>query len=78
VAKKEITSTWRALSLATNLGLTMAVFVFLGYYAGHYLDQRLLHGPRTPWLTMVFSLLGVVVGFRSVFVMIKSLYDQDK
>ena len=43
MAKKKSASAWRALNLATSIGITMAASVFIGYYIGHYLDKWILH-----------------------------------
>ncbi len=39
MAKKKSASGWKALNLATNLGITMAASVLIGYYMGHYLTN---------------------------------------
>jgi ATP synthase protein I len=75
MAKKKSKSPWMALNLATNLGVTMAASVLIGYYIGHYLDERVLHD-QTPWLTLVFLLLGVAAGFRAVLRLISQTVDE--
>jgi ATP synthase protein I len=77
MAKKKGASAWRALNLVTTLGVTMAASVFVGYYIGQYLDKRILHD-QTPWLTFVFSLLGVAAGFRGVFRLINQTLDDGE
>ncbi|NPV28743.1 MAG: AtpZ/AtpI family protein [Firmicutes bacterium] len=74
-------SVWRALGLMTNIGITMAASVFIGYYMGHYLDKLLQNWIHytNPWLTMIFSLFGVAAGFRGVFRLInQSLREGGK
>jgi len=39
MVKKRGSSAWRALSLMTNLGITLAASVLIGYYIGYYLDK---------------------------------------
>lgn len=69
---------WRALSLMTNIGLTMALSVLIGYFMGHYLDKWILHKEDYVF-TIVFSLFGIAAGFRVIFRLInESLQDQDK
>jgi ATP synthase protein I len=77
MVKKKSSSAWRVLALTTNLGVTMAATVFIGYYIGHYLDKWILHDPKTPWLTFVFSLLGIAAGFRGIFRLINQSLDDD-
>ncbi|HAA89103.1 MAG: Uncharacterized protein XD63_0576 [Thermoanaerobacterales bacterium 50_218] len=77
MARKGVTF-WRALSLMTNIGLTMAASVLIGYFMGHYLDKWILH-KEDSWFTIVFSLFGIAAGFRVIFRLInESLQDQDK
>lgn len=79
MAKKKSASAWRMLNLATNLGITMAASVLIGYYIGHYLDKWIFHDPKMPWLTFIFSLFGIAAGFRGVFRLInQSLEDGGK
>ena len=45
----------QALAVASQFGITLAVSVVLGYFAGHWLDERLNTSP-------VFTLIGVLLG----------------
>lgn len=77
VRKKESPKVWRALALMTNLGITLAASVLIGYYMGHYLDLFLFHKPDS-WMTIIFSLFGIAAGFRGVFRLVnQSLNDSD-
>jgi F0F1-type ATP synthase assembly protein I len=76
--KKGSSSAWRALGLMTNIGVTMAASVAIGYYIGHYLDLWLLH-QKVSWFTLFFSLCGIGAGFKGVFRLIdQTLQDGDK
>jgi len=78
LVKKKGAPVWRALGLMTNIGITMVVSVYLGYLAGHYLDQWLLH-QKDSWFTIIFALFGVAAGFRGVFRLInESLREGGK
>jgi len=48
-------TTYQALAVASQFGITLAVSVVLGYFAGHWLDDRLN-------TAIVFTLLGVLLG----------------
>jgi F0F1-type ATP synthase assembly protein I len=48
-------TTVQALTVASQFGITLAVAVVLGYFAGHWLDDRLNTG-------IIFSLIGVLLG----------------
>ncbi len=76
MAKKKSASAWRALNLATSIGITMAASVLIGYYIGHYLDKWILHD-KMLWATFIFSLFGIAAGFRGVFRLINQTLDDD-
>lgn len=54
----------RALSFFSQIGITMAACVFIGVILGKYLDNLL---GTSPWLLLVFSLLGAGAAFKSLF-----------
>lgn len=61
---------FRALAQFSQIGVTMAASVFVGVFLGKYLDG--LFG-TTPWLLLIFSLLGAGAAIRSLF-----SYSKDK
>ena len=48
-------TTFQALAVASQFGITLVVSVVLGYFAGHWLDDRLNTG-------IIFTLIGVLLG----------------
>ena len=58
---------WRALALVTQVGLTIVVSLTLSLLLGLWIDDRL--GTK-PWATLVFTLVGIVVGSFSVYRMV--------
>jgi F0F1-type ATP synthase assembly protein I len=75
--KKDSPKMWHVLGLMTNIGITLAASVLIGYYMGHYLDRWLFH--KTGYvMTMIFSLFGVGAGFSAVFKMINKTLDKDE
>jgi F0F1-type ATP synthase assembly protein I len=48
-------TTFQALAVASQFGITLAVSVVLGFLAGHWLDERLNTG-------IIFTLIGVLLG----------------
>ena len=48
-------TTYQALAVASQFGITLAVSVVLGYFVGQWLDDRLRTG-------IIFSLIGVLLG----------------
>ena len=65
-------SVYRSLTMVTQLGFCVLTPVFLGIFAGSYLDSR--YGTH---LTLVFLILGVLGGGRGAYAMAKRLIDQD-
>src|SRR3954447_16909561 len=47
-------TTFQALAVASQFGITLAVSVVLGYFAGHWLDERLNTG-------LIFTLISVLL-----------------
>lgn len=66
--KPKRNDTLRSLAQISNIGITMSVTVLLGVFLGKFLDSLL---NTSPWLLLVFSLLGAGAA-------IKSLYDSSK
>lgn len=56
------------------IGLEMGFSVAIGVAIGYFLDRFLRTGP---WLTLIFLILGVIAGFRSLFSLMKSV-DRDE
>ncbi len=44
----------------------MVAATFIGLAMGYYLDRWL---GTSPWLTLIFLLLGIVSGFRNIFIL---------
>ena len=61
---------FRELAYYASLGLSMAFAIFIGLGIGIYLD-RVLH--TTPWLTLIFLLVGIIAGFRNIALAIKKI-----
>jgi F0F1-type ATP synthase assembly protein I len=60
-------SIFQALAVASQFGITLAVSVVLGYFAGHWLDERLNTSP-------VFTLIGVLLGLVAAVLNTVRLY----
>ena len=58
----------RSLSMVSQLGLTVAACIIIGVLLGRWLDGLL---STSPWLLLLFSLLGVVAAFKSLYEFIK-------
>ena len=60
-------STFEALAVAGQFGITLVVSVVLGYFAGHWLDDRLNTG-------IIFTLIGVLLGLVAAVLNTLRLY----
>lgn len=54
----------RQLVEASSIGWMFPIAIGIGYLAGHYLDKWL---GTDPWLTIIFTLLGIIAAFRNLF-----------
>ncbi|MBO8168514.1 MAG: AtpZ/AtpI family protein [Thermoanaerobacteraceae bacterium] len=72
--KKEYWSYARYANFAMSFGITMALSIFLGYYGGSWLDNRL---GTEPWFLLVGILLGVAVSFKSLLAELQVLQKTE-
>lgn len=66
--KRETRRAWRDLAYYSSLGLQVALSIFIGLFAGIYLDRRI---DTTPWFTLIGLGLGIAAGFRNIGLAIK-------
>ncbi len=67
----------RMLGVLSTVGLTMVLATVIGFFIGHKLDEWF---GTSPWLTMVFLFLGIIAGFRNLFLYAKRSqepFDKD-
>ena len=57
---------FRTLSFLSSVGISMVAATFIGLTMGYYLDKWL---DTKPWLTLIFLLIGIVSGFRNIFIL---------
>ena len=58
-----------------TVGLEMGVCVFLGILFGTYLDR---HFHTSPWLTLIFTLFGLIAAFKSLFRLAKGIMRENQ
>ena len=61
----------KVLGLITQIGISMFVPIFICLFIGVFLDR---HIGTSPWLMIVFIILGVAAGFRSVYMMTQGYF----
>ena len=54
----------KGLSFFSQIGFSMAFCVLLGVIVGNFMDRRF---DTSPWLLLVFSLIGVAASFKVLF-----------
>jgi F0F1-type ATP synthase assembly protein I len=62
--KKDDNSILKALSLVSQLGLTLAGCVIVGFLFGRFLDNRL---GTAPWLMLVMVFIGAGAAFKILY-----------
>jgi ATP synthase protein I len=60
--------------LAGTIGLHMVSGVLAGFFIGYWLDRWL---DTSPWLKLIFFILGVAAGFRNVYLDAKILLKEQ-
>lgn len=58
------------LSTAGTIGLHLVSATFVGLAMGYFLDKWL---GTEPWLLLIFLILGIVAGFRDVFLEVRRI-----
>ncbi|MBI9084083.1 MAG: AtpZ/AtpI family protein [Desulfobacterales bacterium] len=67
--KRETRRYIQDLTYFSSLGLQVSLSIFIGLAVGIWLDRNVFH--TTPWLTLVFLMLGIAAGFRNIALAIK-------
>ncbi|MCL2056553.1 MAG: AtpZ/AtpI family protein [Oscillospiraceae bacterium] len=63
----------RAMSLISQIGVTVAACLAIGVFTGRWLDGLL---GTSPWLLIVFSLFGVGAAFKSLIDIVNKVYKE--
>lgn len=73
--QKDRQTTMRMLTLITQFGINMLVPIFLCFFAGMYLDEKL----GTDYLIVIFFFIGAIAGFRNIYIFARrSVKDGDE
>jgi ATP synthase protein I len=65
----------RAMLAYSSLGIEMGLSVVIGIGIGYYLDS---YFGTKPVLTIIFMFLGIIAGFRRLYMIWKALDKEDK
>ncbi len=66
---------FRQVTTYGTIGIEMGVCVFLGILFGTTLDK---HFHTEPWLTIIFTLFGLIAGFKSLFTLVRKLIAEQE
>ena len=62
-SKKEKSDIVRGLSLMSQIGITVALCIFLGVFIGRFLDGRF---DTSPLFLFIFAIIGCVAAFKAM------------
>ena len=65
---------YRGLMFASSLGIAMVAAILIGLFIGYQLDKWL---DTSPWFTLIFLLLGIISGFRNIFILSNRAMKDD-
>jgi len=72
---KESKKTAIQMAYASSVGIAMVIMIFGGLYLGIYLDRKFGTGYK---FTFILLLVGIVAGFRNLYVLIKKISRNEK
>jgi len=67
--KRDTRLQFRQLAYFSSLGFSVALSIFIGLAIGIYLDRKVFQ--TTPYLTLLFLVLGIFAAFRNIAMVIK-------
>lgn len=65
---RETRRAFKDLAYYSSLGISVALAIFIGLGVGVWLDHKF---DTSPWLTLIFLVLGIIAGFRNIALVIK-------
>ena len=71
LSKQELRAIYRALALITVMGFSVVICIGLSVFIGWLLDRWL---GTTPWLILVFSILGCIAAIKVMYDMAKRVH----
>ena len=63
------------MAYASSIGIAMVIAIFGCLFLGVWLDRKL---GTDPYLTLLFLLMGIVAGFRNMYVLIKRSFKDEQ
>ena len=72
---KEGKKAYTQMAYASSIGIGMVLAIFGGLFLGNWLDKKL---GTTPFFMFLFLLMGIVAGFRSLYLLIRQYFKDEK
>lgn len=66
---------WRFVGVASTVGINLVVSTFVGFALGYWVIDKYLN--TAPWFTIILTFLGIVAGFRYLFMIAKKAGEKD-
>jgi ATP synthase protein I len=63
------------MAYASSIGISMVLAIFGCFFIGRWVDRVL---ETEPYFTLLFLLIGIVAGFRNLYVLIKRFIKDEK
>ncbi len=65
---------YRFLWVLSTVGINLVAATFIGLGVGYWLDKLF---KTSPWLTIIFLILGIIAGFRNIFRLAMKTKDKE-
>lgn len=63
------------MAYASSVGIAMVLAIFGCLFVGSWLDRKL---GTAPYFTLLFLLIGIVAGFRNLYVLIRTYFKDEQ
>ncbi len=63
------------MAYASSIGIAMVLAIFGCLFLGAYLDRQ---WGTSPYLTLVFLLIGIAAGFRNIYTLIRKYFSDEE
>ena len=67
---------FRQLAVYSQVGMTFAFSIIIGFGMGWALDNKVFGGKTAPYLTFIFLGLGIIAGFKNLWELTRKIQDE--
>ncbi len=71
--QEETRKYFRLLAMVSSMGISMGLSLVIGLVIGYYLDKWF---QTQPVFFFIFMLLGIVAGFKNIYIILKKTQDK--